>query len=63
MFMLALLIMITLIITPIYLLLALIGLSRSNPTLTGVVVSLVIGMLPLYLILCFFGIMGEPRNR
>ena len=63
MFMLALLIIITLIITPIYLLLALIGLSRSNPTLTGVVVSLVIGMLPLYLILCFFGIMGEPRNR
>ena len=63
MFMLALLIIITLIVTPIYLLLALIGLSRSNPTLTGVVVSLVIGMLPLYLILCFFGIMGEPRNR
>ncbi len=37
--------------------------SRNQPTMKGVVISLIIGMLPLYLILCFFGVMGEERNR
>ena len=32
------------------------------PTWTGIIISAVLGMLPLYLILCFFGIMGEARN-
>lgn len=37
--------------------------SRNQPTMKGVIISLIIGMLPLYLILCFFGVMGEERNR
>ena len=45
----------------VWLILAICGMSRSNPTLLGIVVSLLIGMLPLYLILCFFGLMGERR--
>ena len=32
------------------------------PTWGGIIISAILGMLPLYLILCFFGIMGEPRN-
>lgn len=37
--------------------------ARNQPTMKGVIISLIIGMLPLYLILCFFGVMGEERNR
>lgn len=37
--------------------------SKNNPTWKGVIISLILGLLPLYLILCFFGIMGEERNR
>ena len=37
--------------------------SSNQPTMKGVIISLIIGMLPLYLILCFFGVMGEERNR
>ena len=47
----------------IWAIMAIIGSSNSNPTLLGVVVSLMLGVLPLYLILCFFGIMGEPREK
>ena len=31
------------------------------PTWSGIIISALLGMLPLYLILCFFGIMGEER--
>lgn len=31
----------------------------NSPTLEGVVISALLGMLALYLVLCFFGIMGE----
>lgn len=37
--------------------------AKNNPTWKGVIISLILGLLPLYLILCFFGIMGEERNR
>lgn len=37
--------------------------SKNQPTMKGVIISLLIGMLPLYLILCCFGVMGEERNR
>ena len=47
----------------IWAIMAIIGSSNSNPTLLGVVVCLMLGVLPLYLILCFFGIMGEPREK
>ena len=36
--------------------------TKNQPTMEGVIISLIIGMLPLYLILCFFGIMGEERS-
>ena len=57
------LLLIALAIVVIYIPLKIIGWSRSNPTLKGVIISLILGLLPLYLILCFFGIMGEPRQR
>ena len=46
-----------------WLILALLGLSRRNPTVTGVIISLLFGVLPLYLILCFFGLMGDEKTR
>jgi len=33
------------------------------PTWEGIIISAILGMLPLYLILCFFGIMGEKRYK
>jgi hypothetical protein len=33
--------------------------TRNSPTLEGIAISALLGMLPLYLVLCFFGIMGE----
>lgn len=47
----------------IWLILALLGLSRRNPTVTGVIISLLFGVLPLYLVLCFFGLMGDEKIR
>lgn len=35
------------------------GWARCNPTFKGVIISLIFGVLPLYLILCFLGLMGE----
>ena len=32
------------------------------PTWEGIIISAILGMLPLYLILCFFGMMGESRK-
>ena len=33
----------------------------NNPTWRGIIISALIGMLPLYLVLCFLGAMGEDR--
>lgn len=35
----------------------------NNPTWEGIIISALIGMLPLYLILCFLGYMGEERDN
>ena len=34
----------------------------NNPTWKGIIISAIFGMLPLYLIFCFLGWMGEERN-
>ena len=34
----------------------------NNPTWKGIIISVIFGMLPLYLICCFMGIMGEERD-
>jgi len=31
----------------------------NTPTWEGIIISALLGMLPLYLVLCFFGIMGK----
>jgi len=36
--------------------------AANTPTWNGIIISAILGILPLYLILCFFGIMGEPRS-
>ena len=36
--------------------------GTNNPTWRGIIISALLGMLPLYLILCFFGVMGEERD-
>ena len=35
----------------------------NQPTMKGVIISLIIGMLPLYLILCIFGMMGDKGDK
>lgn len=35
--------------------------AKHLPTWTGIIISALFGLLPLYLILCFFGFMGEKR--
>ena len=35
----------------------------NNPTGKGIIISAIFGLLPLYLICCFLGWMGEERNR
>ncbi len=37
--------------------------ATNNPTWRGIIISAIFGMLPFYLIMCFFGWMGEERNR
>lgn len=59
---LAILLGLGIVIFVVWAIMAIIGSSKSNPTLQGVVLSMILGVLPLYLILCFFGIMGEPRE-
>ena len=34
----------------------------NTPTWKGIIISALLGMLPLYLVLCFFGVMGEDRT-
>jgi hypothetical protein len=36
--------------------------GRNYPTWTGIIVSAILGLLAIYLVLCFFGLMGEERN-
>lgn len=45
---------------------ALIRSATNMPTWEGFIISAILGMLPFYLILCFFGIMGVyliPKSR
>lgn len=42
---------------------SLIGCATNSPTWEGIILSAIMGMLPLYLVLCFFGVMGEPRDE
>lgn len=35
---------------------------KNKPTWTGVIISLLLGLLIIYLILCWIGILGEKRN-
>ena len=42
---------------------ALIRNATNMPTWEGIIISAILGMVPFYFILCFFGIMGEKRNR
>jgi len=34
----------------------------NNPTWKGIIISALVGLLPLYLIFCFLGWMGEERR-
>ncbi len=36
--------------------------GHNTPTWTGIIISALLGMLAFYLILCFFGWMGEERE-
>ena len=42
---------------------AIIRSATHVPTWGGIIISAILGMLPLYLVLCFFGVMGEVRNE
>ncbi|MBQ5784663.1 MAG: hypothetical protein IIW11_06765 [Bacteroidales bacterium] len=59
----AFLIMLLMIIGVIALIVSAIKNSKNQPTMKGVIISLIFGLLPLYLILCVLGIMGEERNK
>lgn len=59
----AFLIMLLMIIGVIALIVSAIKNSKNQPTMKGVIISLIFGLLPLYLILCILGIMGEERNK
>ena len=37
--------------------------GTNTPTWRGIIISALIGMLPLYLILCFLGAMGESNDN
>lgn len=36
--------------------------AAKNPTWKGIIISALVGLLPLYLIFCFLGWMGEERR-
>lgn len=36
--------------------------SMNRPTWRGIIISALLGLLPLYLVLCFLGIMGEDND-
>lgn len=37
--------------------------GRCIPTWKGIIISALIGCLPIYLILCFFGVMGDDQYK
>ena len=37
--------------------------GSNTPTWSGIIISAIFGMLPLYLILCFFGVLGEEQKK
>ena len=37
--------------------------AANTPSWTGIIISSILGCLPFYLVLCFFGIMGEERDN
>ena len=37
--------------------------AANTPSWTGIIISAILGCLPFYLVLCFFGIMGEERDN
>lgn len=37
--------------------------AKNTPTWERIIISAIFGLLPLYLILCFFDWFGEERNR
>lgn len=41
---------------------AIIRSATNVPTWEGIIISALLGMLPLYLVLCYFGIIGERRD-
>ena len=41
---------------------AIISGASNNPTWQGIIISAILGMLPLYLILCWLGFMGERKR-
>lgn len=42
---------------------ALLSSRKNNPTWKGIIISAMMGCLPFYLILCFFGIMGDEIEK
>lgn len=36
--------------------------DRNRPTWKGVIISFMIGLLPIYLLLCLSGVMGQKRE-
>lgn len=40
----------------------LINCAKNMPTWKGIILSAIFGVLPFYLIMCFFGWAGEPRE-
>jgi Na+-driven multidrug efflux pump len=36
--------------------------TRNTPTWNGIIISALLGCLPIYLVLCFFGVMGEEKK-
>ena len=45
----------------VWVILSLCGTSENSPTCLGVVISLSLGCLGWYLLLCYFGILGDRR--
>ncbi len=39
------------------------GLGKNMPTWKGIIISAILGLLVLYLVCCFFGLMGEEQKK
>lgn len=42
---------------------AIINGATNRPTWQGIIISALLGMLPFYLVMCWFGWMGESRDN